>query len=190
MIPSKTCRIIIVLLIVASYPGVFPVLAGDQDQAAAHQNETDSIPINGTMTKEGKGPDYLVVSVDLPVSESITSPGSVIHPVITVKNIGDREPGVNQLSVGGYLNDTPLIPTSSISPLYEGEEKQYTLSFDLPESLSYGGYHLYLIVDPEGKTRDINTTNNRGKAGGMLSVSSPDKEEFFGCEECWRGYRD
>ncbi|MDD1725017.1 MAG: hypothetical protein LUQ07_07805 [Methanospirillum sp.] len=171
--------------------GVSSVSAGNQDQNAVHQNETGISPINiSEMTPESNGPDYLVESIDLPVSEGITSPGAEIHPVIRVKNTGNREPETGQIPVSGYLNDTPLIPVSSLIPSnWEGKAREYTLSYKLPDSLNYGAYHLYLVIDPEGNTRDTNTSNNTGKAGGMLSVASPDTDEFFGCEACWKGYR-
>lgn len=138
----------------------------------------------------GSSPDYRLVSVELPVTESTIFPGGTLHPTIYVTNDGAGSITDKEINVSGFLGNTSLIPvTSTIPSLPAGEDKIVTLAFQIPESFEFGGYALTVILDPEQETPDTNISNNNGKAGGMVSITPPDDEEFIGCEACWEGYR-
>jgi hypothetical protein len=137
-----------------------------------------------------EAPDYTITHIELPVSEGIISPGKSIHPIITIKNEGITDPNGTGMEIGGYLNDTPLTRISvKIEPPGAGEEKSYSLVYQLPDSMELKSYKLSLILDPEKRTMDINSTNNRGTAGGMVSITPPDDDSFIGCEACWKNYK-
>jgi hypothetical protein len=135
-------------------------------------------------------PDYSVSGIVLPVSEGIISPGSSLHPVLTLKNEGASDPGNRDVEIKGYLNDTLLKGVSAriIAP-GAGEEMVYTLVYQLPDTIEYGNYRLFLVVEPGIMVKETNTSNNRGKAGGMVSITPPDDNSFIGCEACWEKYK-
>lgn len=138
----------------------------------------------------GFGPDYQVRFVDIPVYESTTQKGGVLHPSLGVKNTGLNDTPGHMVNVSGYLGTFPLDPVTSTFPaLMAGEEKTMTLTYKLPNTIEYGGYIFSVMIDPDNLTHDTNTTNNMKKAGGMISITSPDDDSFIGCEACWEGYR-
>jgi len=138
----------------------------------------------------GDGPDYLVRFVDVPVYESTTFRGGVLHPSLGVKNTGMNDTSGGMVNVSGYLGDFLLLPVISTFPaLMAGQEQTITLEYKLPDTIEYGGYVFSVMIDPDNLTHDTNTTNNMKKAGGMISITSPDDDSFIGCEACWEGYR-
>lgn len=136
------------------------------------------------------GPDYLVRFVDIPVYESTTQRGGVLHPSLGVKNAGMNDTPGSMVNVSGYLGTFPLLPVTSTFPaLMAGEEKTMTLEYKLPDMIEYGGYAFSVMIDPDNLILDTNASNNMKKAGGMVSITSPDDDSFIGCEACWEGYR-
>jgi|GEM_PF-1599660 len=135
-------------------------------------------------------PDYVINRIELPVSEGITSPGKSIHPEILIKNEGKTDPESTGLEINAYLNDTPLTCVSvMINPPAGNEEKSYSLVYQIPEFMEFGRYKLHLVLDPENRTKDINTSNNLASPGGIISITPPDDDTFIGCEACWKNYR-
>ncbi|OQA60472.1 MAG: hypothetical protein BWY45_00175 [Euryarchaeota archaeon ADurb.Bin294] len=158
----------------------------------------DAIITDDTMTHDdpavsvsaSDGPDYLVRFVDVPVYESTTYRGGVIHPSLGVKNTGMNDTSGDMVNVSGYLGSYLLLPVISTFPaLMGGQEQTITLEYKLPDTIEYGGYVFSVMIDPDNLTHDTNTTNNMKKAGGMISITSPDDDSFIGCEACWEGYR-
>ena len=137
-----------------------------------------------------QGPDYELVLVELPVSESQIFPGGLLHPSLIIKNAGSAGLEGGLVNISGYLGNISLIPVSgSIPALKEGEKQMVTLTFQIPDTFDFGGYVFSLMVDPDVQTSDTNVSNNGGKAGGIISITPPDDNEFIGCEACWEGYR-
>lgn len=160
--------------------------------AAETMSPEDNTTNNQSLTPppSGFGPDYQVRFVDMPVYESTTQKGGVLHPSLGVKNAGMNDTPGSMVNVSGYLGTYPLVPVTSTFPaLMAGEEKTMTLAYKLPNTIEYGGYVFSVRIDPDNLTHDSNTTNNMKKAGGMVSITSPDDDSFIGCEACWEGYR-
>ena len=162
-----------------------------------------SVPVTITITGEennsnlpaddlssSNGPVFEVLMVDLPVMESTTAPGGTIHPTITLANIGGDDPDENGVEIAGYLKHSQLIPvTAKVPSIKPGETAKRTLSYLIPDSLEFGVYTLSLVVDPNNLISLQSDDTKSKKAGGMVSIVSPDDDSFIGCEECWTGYR-
>lgn len=141
-------------------------------------------------SSHSQGPDYELLLVDLPVSESTTFPGEVLHPTLTIKNTGSDAQADSYVSIAGYLDNSSLILVSGKFPgLPTGEEKIISLSYLIPENTEYGRYTFSAVIDPDDLTSDTNISNNALKAGGIVSVTPPDDDAFIGCEACWEGHR-
>ena len=136
------------------------------------------------------GPVLEVLMVELPVMESTTAPGGAIHPVITLANTGEDDPDEKEVEIAGYLMHTQLIPVSAKIPsIKAGQTAKHSLSYRIPDYLEYGVYTLSLMVDPNRLIPTRSGDTNSKKAGGMVSIVSPEDDSFIGCEECWAGYR-
>ena len=136
------------------------------------------------------GPDYELVDVVVSMSETTPGPGAVIHPVLTIQNNASNASDNRTINVSAYLRNTTLIPVSAQVPAIQaGDRKVVAVSFLIPDTIEFGGYPLYLELDPDQETGDIKPDNNRRRAGGILTITIPEEEEFFGCEACWEGYR-
>ncbi len=135
-------------------------------------------------------PDYHVLSVEIPVAESTTSPGGILHPSLEIINTGQSDTRTTNVTINGSLNTLPLIPIhNTIMPLASGEAKKTILEYKIPPSIAYGAYTFSITIDPEHATGDLNPENNTQKAGGILSITPPDDDRFIGCEACWKGYK-
>lgn len=136
------------------------------------------------------GPVFEILMVDLPVMESTTAPGGTIHPKITLVNMGEDDPDEKGVEIAGYLKNTQLIPvTAKIPSIKAGDTAKGTLSYLIPDSLEYGVYTLSLVVDPNNLITTQSKDTRSKKAGGMVSIVSPEDDSFIGCKECWAGYR-
>ena len=106
---------------------------------------------------EDNFPDYNVISLNLPLSEGIISPGGIIHPVVRIRNEGFNDSNQTGIQINGYLNDTPLVfVTGKINPLKSGQEEYFPITFQIPGDIEYGKYKFYVVVDPGRNTRDNN----------------------------------
>ena len=144
-------------------------------------------PLNSS---HSQGPDYELLLVDLPVSESTTSPGGVLQPTLVIRNTGSDSQTDSSVNITGYLDNSSLIPVSGKFPgLPAGQEKTISFSYLIPENTEYGRYIFSAVIDPDNLTSDTNISNNALKAGGIVSVTPPDDDAFIGCEACWEGYR-
>ncbi len=156
-------------------------------QESPRDNATDTISL--TAGSEKIGPDYQVRHVEVMVSESTTSPGGVLHPSVRVANTGSDDTPSYMVNVSAFLGNITLVPVKgAFDSLPAGEETTLSLEYKIPETIDFGGYIFSVLIDPD-QTHDINISNNMKKAGGMVSITSPDDDSFIGCEACWEGYR-
>lgn len=156
-------------------------------QESPRDNATDTISLAAGF--ERIGPDYQVRTVEVMVSESTTSPGGVLHPSVRVANTGSDDTPSYMVNVSAFLGNITLVPVKgAFESLPAGEETTLSLEYKIPETINFGGYTFSVLIDPD-QTHDINISNNMKKAGGMVSITSPDDDSFIGCEACWEGYR-
>lgn len=181
MVKISVFLVLLVLFLVLSVPGL--ALETSPEENATENQSVSTLPlISGT--------DYLVQSVKVPIYESTANKGDILHPSLIVKNTGYNDTTKNHINVSAYLGNYPLLPVTSTFPaLMAGQERQVFLAYKIPGTIGYGGYVLSVIVDPDNLTHDTNTSNNMKKAGGIITINSPDDDTFIGCEACWAGYR-
>lgn len=92
-----------------------------ENMSSSHDEKMIQSDLNAPI---GQGPDYQLVYVELPVSESTIFPGGLLHPSLIIRNAGTSGLEGSVVNVSGYLGNISLIPVSGSFPtLKEGEEQ-------------------------------------------------------------------
>ncbi|HWQ66772.1 MAG TPA: CARDB domain-containing protein [Methanospirillum sp.] len=175
-IPAGNIGIIAVASTNGSFPTACDSLASApiQINLPARESNPDAIATGYSDTQKGNGTDYQILTVTLPQDEQKLSPGSAIHPQITVKNTGSDDSGGAPVPTSAYLGLRQLVPQAATIPaLRSGEEQTATLAYTIPADMDLKLYRLTLVIDPEPEKNEISQQNNIGRAPGQVSVTAP-----------------